>query len=304
MKSNAQAYQEISAVIDRLEQDHNLYEAGNFIERMKAIDVLELQLLEDIEQADDTTLMGSENMRLAQRAEALKQNLADANEQLFAHLLQSIQSNDRSAVKQYFRQAEQQISRDDDDNLGYDELDMLVNGLLEVDFGPAEPDERDAEMFFYQPTPARIILRLIDQLHPTPEDTFYDLGSGLGHVPILVNLLTDSKTKGIELEGAYFRYSNDCLNKLGLRDVEFIHADARHVDYSNGTIFYMYTPFQGEMLRQVLRILEVQSERRQIRVCTYGPCTLQVSQQRWLQPIYQTGKREGSLAIFSSLRSL
>ncbi|MEP7285754.1 MAG: hypothetical protein ABI947_08300 [Chloroflexota bacterium] len=300
MKSYSPVYQKINAVIDRLEQDKILYRAENFIERMNALDVLEFQLLDDIENV--TILPDAEKSRLMQRAEMLKQKLVDVNEKLFTHLLLSIRSNDRATVTQYFKQAERQISRSaDDDYLGYDEIDMLVNGLLEVAFVPPEPEERDADMIYYQPTPARIILKLIDELHLTLNDTFYDLGSGLGHVPILVNLLTNIKTKGIELENAYFQYSNECLKKLGLSDVEFINADARDVDYCDGTIFYMYTPFQGEILRQVLKKLEAQSERHPIRVCTYGPCTLQVSKLNWLRPIYQTGKQEGSLSIFSSL---
>ena len=302
VKPHSHAYQEVSAVVDRLERNQTLYAAENFIERMKAIDVLEFQVLDDIGQVNDSRLSEAEKLRLRQRAEALKQKLAGANERLYEHLLLSIRSNDRSAVKQCFRRAAQQISsRAEADSLGFDEFDMLVNGLLEVAFVPTEPEVREADVVDYQPTPARIILKLVDELHATSEDIFYDLGSGLGHVPILVNLLTGIKAKGVELEGTYFRYSTECLEKLGLPDVEFINADARHLDYDEGTIFYMYTPFRGEMLRQVLRKLEAQSERRQIRVCTYGPCTLQVGGQDWLQPIFQTGQQEGSLGIFGSL---
>jgi hypothetical protein len=300
MKSYSPAYQQISAVIDRLEQNRLLDVPENFIERMQAADVLELQLLDDIEQVNDTPLTDAEKSSLRRRAGALKQKLADANESLFSHLLHSIRSNDRSTIKQYFKSAAQQLSSSADDNLGYDELDMLVNGLLEVAFVPAAAEARDAEMFFYQPTPARITLKLIDELHMTSDDVFYDLGSGLGHVPILVNVLTGITTRGIELEASYVRYAGECLKKLGLSNVEFIQADARDADYADGTVFYLYTPFQGEMLRQVLAKLTAQAERRHIKVCTYGPCTLQVSKQNWLQPIYRAGRQEGSLGIFGS----
>ena len=302
MKSYSHADQKISAAIDSLEQDERLWLADNFIERIKAIDFLELHMSDDVGKVNNTELTDAERLSLVQRAKALKQRLDDANERPFAHLLVSIRSNDRSTIKQYFKQAEQQIStRTDEEFVGYDEIDNLVTGLLEVGLVPEEPKERDPDMIYYQPTPARIILKLINELHPTYDDIFYDLGSGLGHVPILVNLLADIKTKGVELEESYFRYSTECLKKLGLMDVEFINADARHVTYDDGTIFYMYTPFQGEMLRHVLRKLEAQSKRRQIRVCTYGTCTLQVGKQNWLESIYQTGKAEGSLGIFVSL---
>jgi hypothetical protein len=300
LKSATYAFQKISAVIDRLGQNQILYEAGSFVARMKALDVLELQMLDDIEQVNDGKLTEAEKLRLKQRAETLKQKWADADERLFAHLLRSIRSNDLSAVKRYYEEVEQQISRKaDDDLLGYDEIDMLTNGLLEIPSVPAEPEERDGDMIYYQPTPTRIILKLIDKLHPSHADIFYDLGSGLGHVPIVVNLLTGIRTRGIEIERSYVGYSIECLKKLGLSNVDFINADARNVDYCDGTIFYLYTPFQGEILRQVLRKLEAQSERRDIRICTYGPCTLQIGKQNWLQSIYQIGKQEGSLGIFA-----
>jgi Histone methylation protein DOT1 len=302
MRLRSHAYRKIGTVIERLEQNQMLYAAENFIERMRAIDILELQMLDEIEQATNSRPSDPEKLSLVYRTQVLRQKLDDANERLFAHLLESIRSNDGSTVRQYFKQAEQQIfRRSADDDVGYDELDMLLNGLLEVAFVPAEPQERQADMLFYQPPPARIILKLIDELHAAPEDIFYDLGSGLGHVPILVNLLTGIKTRGIELEESYVHYSGECLKKLGLPNVEFIHGDVRHVAYDDGTIFYMYTPFQGEMLRQVLVKLEAQSKQRPIRVCTYGPCTSQVGRQKWLQPIFQTGKREDRFSIFGSL---
>jgi hypothetical protein len=274
------------AALDRFEGDLTLSEAGQFVARLSALDRLELQ-----------TSAGS----APPNAEPLRQNLVEANEKFFARLLSSIRSKDRSTVRQYFKAVDQQIARGAEaGSLGYDELDALVNGLLQHGSEPGEPEAMEPDMVGYQPTPARIVLKLIEELQPATDEVFYDLGSGLGHVPILVNLLTDLKTRGVEREAAYVRYANDCLTKLGLSEVEFIRADARHVDLSDGTIFYLYTPFRGEMLRQVLRKLEAQAERRPTRVCTYGPCTSEVSRQPWLRSIHQSGQEEGRLGIFAS----
>jgi hypothetical protein len=292
MNFSSDAYQTMNAVIERLEQNQRLALAENFVERTQALDVLELFMLDEDDPAADNALFA--------RAKALKQALDSANEQLFARLLDHIHAHDRAAVSAYFHDTARQLSSDDDDEVGYDELDMLLNGLLDVGLVPAEPKALAAEMVFYQPTPARIALKLIDELQPVPEDVFYDLGSGLGHVPILVNLLAGSRTKGVELEAAYIRHADETLKKLGLSDVTFIHADAREVDYSDGTIFYLYTPFQGEILRQALALLEAQAGRRPIHVCTYGPCTAQVSQQGWLESLYQQGEPEVRLGIFRS----
>ena len=296
MSSYSGAYQTRNAVLEGLEQNASLFVDANFIERMKAMDMLELHMLDMIGQAEND----SEEAHFIERVEVLKQKLDNANDGLFAQLLGHIRSNDCATVSQYIKQAGQQSSSQISD-LGYDELDMLVNGLLEVNLTPSEPDKRDVGMMFYQPTPARIILKLIEELEPAANDIFYDLGSGIGHVPIMMTLLTGIKSKGVELENSYIQYSEECLNKLSLPSVEFINVDARHADYSDGTIFYLYTPFRGEVLQQVLARLETESKQRPIRVCAYGPCTLQVSKQNWLRPLYQTGKRENNLGIFASV---
>jgi hypothetical protein len=288
----------ISGVIERLEQNQALYRLENFVERMEALDELEFHLLDEIEQVDNGT--HTELPSFIQQGKLLKLKLDDTNEKLFAHLLGHIRAHEHDTLKQYLRQAEQQILKHDgNDTVGYDELDMLVNGLLDVDLIPEESLKRDADMMFYQPTPVRIVLKLIDLLGMNAHDVFYDLGSGLGHVPILITLLTGIQTKGVERDDSYIRYSNECLKKLELDHVEFIHGDVRDVDYADGTIFYLYTPFRGELLQQVLAMLEEQSKQRPIRVCSYGPCTLEVSKQNWLQPIYETGKHENHFAIFT-----
>jgi hypothetical protein len=292
---NPQAYQQLSAAIADLERDPLLCQPDNFVERIRAMDFLELQLMDDDESADDTTRM------LAGRARTLKNRLDEANEALFAHLLAGIQAGDRAAFRQVMHSVKAQIPAENEDaDVGYDEIDALVNGLLEVPLAPGEPGPLEPDMIYYQPTPARIVLRLLDDLCPTGADVFYDLGSGLGHVPILVNLLTDIPAKGIEIEASYYRYALERLKKLCLSQVEFVNADARRAACDDGTIFYLYTPFRGEILRQVLGKLEAVSHLRAIRLCTYGPVTAQVSRQPWLEATYQSGSDETSLGIFRS----
>ena len=293
MTSGSTRDQQLSAALDHLEHKALLDAAENFVERMEAIDMLEFQLLGATDPTASPTL---------QRAEALKQRLDETNNRLFSTLRTAVRANERAFVKQTLQAAAQQIPDDpeESDDLGYDALDMLINGLLEIDFVPEEAAELETDLVFYQPTPARIILKLIDILRPTADDVLYDLGSGLGHVPILVNLLTGIRTRGVELEESYCRYANACVQALALTDVTFVQADARSADFSEATIFYLYTPFQGAVLQQVLGRLAKEAEQRPIRVCTYGPCTLPVALQSWLKPIYRTGNREGSFAIFGS----
>jgi hypothetical protein len=113
-------------------------------------------------------------------------------------------------------------------------------------------------------------------------DLFFDLGSGLGQVVILVHLLTGAAARGVEYEPAYWHYAATCASHLHLSNVQFVNLEARMGDYSHGTVFFMYTPFEGCMLEEMLTILKKEAAKRRIRIFTYGPCTFTVARQNWL----------------------
>ena len=154
---------------------------------------------------------------------------------------------------------------------------------------PEQSKELEPEMVFYQKTPVRIIFELAGKCNFASSDVFFDLGSGLGQVPMLVNLLTGIKSIGIEFEPAFCEYSMNCAKELGLSDVHFINTDARKADYSGGNVFFMYTPFEGDMLKEVLEMLLKESLERGIRIITYGPCSSVVATESWLIPESDTG---------------
>ena len=131
-----------------------------------------------------------------------------------------------------------------------------------------------------------------------PPGVFYDIGSGLGQVSTLTHLLSGVQAKGVEVELAYCDYARRCARGLNLSQVEFINVDAREADYSDGTVFFLYTPFEGRMLERVLERLKHESRKRRIQLYTYGPCTRQVARQRWLERVDQNGNHVNRLAIF------
>jgi hypothetical protein len=141
---------------------------------------------------------------------------------------------------------------------------------------------------------------MVDKTDFRPDDVFYDVGSGLGQVAILVHLLSGVRTRGLEVEPAYCHYATRCARALNLSRVEFINVDAREAGYSDGTIFFLYTPFEGGMLDQVLGRLRDESRKRSVRLYTYGPCTLVVSQQVWLERVDHNGNRVDRLATFKT----
>ncbi len=294
---------EIQADIETIEQDEALYEKANFGGRVGAIDFIEIDVIERIEGLLVTSDQVEDLTALKQRAELVKNRLEGIDEDLFQKLRSSIRSGDytgASLKRQLEAYAGCNSGKSGQDNVGYDNLDTLVSGLLLI--GPAleETKEREPEMVFYQPTPARIVLELVKEADLQEEDVFYDLGSGLGQVAILVNLLSGVRAKGIEFEPAYCDYARQCARELNLSEVEFINVDARDWDYLDGTVFFLYTPFEGEMLQEVLEKLKGVARRRRIRIYTYGPCTLEVSRQDWLKRVDQKGNHPYKLAAFRS----
>jgi precorrin-6B methylase 2 len=143
-------------------------------------------------------------------------------------------------------------------------------------------------MVFYQPTPVRHILRLLTATALSEADVLVDLGSGLGHVALLASMLSGVRSIGIEIEAAYVRSAQECAQGLGLSHVRFICEDARDADLSSGTVFYLYSPFTGSILADVLEKLEQEGKSTRIRICALGPCTRTLAKTPWLEPITMT----------------
>lgn len=89
------------------------------------------------------------------------------------------------------------------------------------------------------------------------EDVFLDYGSGLGRAVILAATYPFRKVIGVELVGDLHGKAQDnvrrALRRLRCRDIELYNADARsfHIP-ADVTIIYMWNPFSGAVLRQVL----------------------------------------------------
>lgn len=183
---------------------------------------------------------------------------------------------------------------------GYDALDGFIADLILSIPAPTASLDREPEMVFYQPTPVRIILDLVDRGGFTRDDLFVDIGSGLGMLPIVVNLLTGTRARGIEIDPSYHRYATSRATELALADVDFVNADAREADYRVGTAFFLYTPFTGQMLQAVLDRINLQREGRPVMLFSFGPCTEMVASQAWLRPAGKIND-EHTLAMFRAV---
>ncbi len=182
----------------------------------------------------------------------------------------------------------------------YDGLDVLLEQVFFPEPPPAESRKRISGMIRYEATPARVILEMVDRLRITPLDVFFDLGSGLGLVVMLVNLLTGVRSIGIEFDPAYCQYSRSCAQALNLKDTAFMQIDARRADLNTGTIFYLFTPFVNEIFESVLERLRYAAIRKPIYICSYGTITYDLAKLPWLQLVDPAMEHDFKLAVFTS----
>ncbi|WP_434300511.1 class I SAM-dependent methyltransferase [Corallococcus exiguus] len=106
---------------------------------------------------------------------------------------------------------------------------------------------------------------------PGPRDTVYDLGCGNGKFAITVAASSSARVKGVEFAKTYVESARGNSARFALPNLEFIHADVRDVDLSDGTAFYLYFPFWGEVAHAVARMLGDVARARDITVYASGP---------------------------------
>lgn len=261
----------LQAWIAGLELDRSLDSPERLRERIEMLDRLDVHFPHGADGETD----------LSRRAGAIRERLEAVNRESYRVIRQRIQQGGRREALLSWGFTSGAGAHAAGDN--YDELDELVGGVLPFE-PPGLAAEPAAEMVFYQPTPARHIFDLIDRLALDERDVLVDLGSGLGHVPLLVSICTNAHCIGIELEAAYVDGARRCARALKLSHATFVQQDARAADFSVGTVFYLYTPFTGTVLRTVLDALRGEAAHRSIRVCSFGPCTAVVAAESWLTP--------------------
>jgi hypothetical protein len=277
---------EILSDIETIRKDAKLYQEKNFNSRLQAIDYIEFHVIDRINAIIESTDTPGAMDFLKQYAKKVKCHLEDVDTSMFQQLRAKISQGGyrgkllMDLINEHLDGNSNSFLQQD--GTGYDNLDIFLNGLLTHQNLPAETRDREPEMVYYQKTPARIIFELIKKAAFKPDDVFFDLGSGLGQVTILVNLLSSVISKGVEFEPAYCGYARTCAADLNVSQVHFINTDARYADYSSGTVFFMYTPFKGKMLQEVLQNLYGEAKKRKIKIFTYGSCTYEVAQQNWL----------------------
>ncbi|MEO6418255.1 MAG: hypothetical protein ABIP39_02540, partial [Polyangiaceae bacterium] len=165
-------------------------------------------------------------------------------------------------------------------SLPFFDRDAWVDELLGIDPPPPDIPDLPHGSVPYLPCGVEEILAMVLEVPVLPEDELVDLGSGLGRVVILAHLLSGARARGIEIQEPLVRGARARCAELTLPALSFDHADAAEAEL-DGSVFFLYAPFNGEMLTRVLRRLEGVARRRPIVLCAVG---LEFRDVPWLLP--------------------
>ncbi len=118
---------------------------------------------------------------------------------------------------------------------------------------------------------AERIAEFLEMTRPAATDLVIDLGSGSGKLALTVAASTFARVRGIEYGESYVAAARRSADFLGVQNLSFVHSDVRSEDLSEGTIFFLYYPFHGEVARAVAQTLGRLGEEKAITVCLRGP---------------------------------
>jgi hypothetical protein len=285
--------QTLQRLVDTWANDGSLHVPDQFRARVEVIDRLDEALIDAEHESCPAELV--------LRARTLRDSLEAVNHRIYQDIRRDIQQGRGAQRLLTWVPAPllEDMSGQHADGEHYDHLDALLSGVAAWD----EPGDDIAPlaqgMVFYQPTPARHIFDLLRRLSLGRDDVLVDLGAGLGHVPLLAAICTQARCIGIEWERAYAACAQRSATGLKLTNAAFIQQDVRVADLSQGTVFYLYTPFTDAMLRTVLDRLAQEASMRTIRVCTLGPCTQIIAGEAWLMPM-DARQSPDRIAVFRS----
>jgi hypothetical protein len=180
-------------------------------------------------------------------------------------------------------------------SLPADERDAAVEERLGIG-GQAPPSSPPGEhLIGYHASGVASIVRMLIEVPVGRGDVFIDLGAGLGKVVLLAGLLTDASARGIELQGTLVERAREAAAQLSV-DARFEQGDAREANLDDGTIFFLYLPFTGPALADVLRRLHAIARRRAIVVCA-----LAIDLERWAPWLQRRGGDSFWMAIYDSV---
>lgn len=287
---------EIRDLLERLEGDASLEGPTRFADRHAAL--AELGVVAELLGHRRAELEARElASRVAERRAALER----ADRELFAGLRDEIREGTLfgaslrawlDPLTAYAARAERHA------HVVEEPLDAFVDGMLGLprvaETGIAPGDE----LIHYEPAPASVVLDLVDHGGLGAGDVVCDVGSGIGRIPLLLHLLTGTKTMGLELDSGLAAIGERAARGLELGGVELRTGDARTADFAGADVFVLVTPFKGRVLEDVLGRLRASCAPAPLRLVSFGPGTPWIARVPWLERVEGDPSDEFGLVRF------
>ena len=178
-------------------------------------------------------------------------------------------------------------------SIPFRDRDDWIDELLGFEGPPPDVPDLPRGSVPYLPCGVDEVLAMVRDVPVRSGDELVDLGSGLGRVVILAHLLTGARAFGVEIQAHLVDMARARAAEFALGGVSFVHANAADLELE-GSIFFLYAPFNGDMLAAVLRRIERVARRRSIVVCAVG---MEFQTVPWLLP---RARSSVSLAIYDS----
>jgi precorrin-6B methylase 2 len=275
-------------------------------ERADALDVLQQDIIEILAHWEARDVTSEQVSSASDRTISLCAELQAIYRRVIENLQKRLVAGNYTRTElltELRRYIDRDVVTQNDINLHYDSLDVLIAGLLDNgEIVMTEESDLSTEMIRYQPTPAHVVIDMLEQLALTERDVFCDIGSGLGHVSILAALLTDARCIGVEMQSALCRLAQQSAQRLRVKNARFICVDAREMDWSVANVFYMYTPFIGGVLQSVLAKLSAEAKQRRITLCIHGPYLADAVKQLGSSSLVRVDGRNNAIEVFQSAR--
>ncbi len=153
----------IQSGIVAIGENRALYEETNFNSRADAIDFIDFHIIDRIEGlSQETALKGElDCTKAAGEKMKAKSELKKIDSNLFKRIREKISTGTPSTFREMIRKYLDDDINDSSwqDEMGYDNFDVFINGLLSDQSVPEATRKREPEMVFYQKTPCKNSIR-------------------------------------------------------------------------------------------------------------------------------------------------
>ncbi|MHB9154869.1 MAG: SAM-dependent methyltransferase [Endomicrobiales bacterium] len=144
----------------------------------------------------------------------------------------------------------------------------------EEEYYPVEDDSIHEDAACYQATAGSHVEAMLEYLRLGPEDVFVDLGCGKGRVMCRVAMERVKKVVGVELRKELYEAAREIMRGVRpVSPVEVYQEDAAGFLSTDGTVFYLFNPFGGNTVREVVKNIResLRLNPRSIRI-VYNNC--------------------------------